>query len=176
MDIHRTRVGWTKNGLTVFMMDNSKHKYYEKGLTLQLLYDTLQKITFDGEHRSVGKFTVAYDHAVGLSPLVETTSEDDVKTAFIHGYSVPRIVVLNKEMTPSNKVSVILKKLGNKLILIDCHLGETTPRFPADKKIKTEDERQKSINFWSTHAVIVDEDDIDTDRTEQYFDGKEEAV
>lgn len=97
---------------------------------------------------------------VGSSTCVKTTDNDSIIMKRRIGRKNLTRFVLNREPIPCDTVTVILKKQTNAYFLLTAYIG-----YPGEKEVhdpKLQDhERTKSVEFWSTHALVYDKEIID---------------
>ena len=84
------------------------------------------------------------------------------------GRNGPTPMVKGRTPELSSSLTVIIRKeksMENHYTLISCYAGESAPREPWDKSIRTLEERKMCIEYWSTHALIYNSNVIDWERT-----------
>lgn len=111
------------------------------------------------------KLTVEFPFSVGYCNLVKTNSADRIIYAKRKGREIYTRFVLNRTPIKVNKCVFILNQNHNKdneYYLITMFPGENCVKEPQDKYIQSEEELKESLNFWAEHAIIFQEDVIDT--------------
>lgn len=134
------------------------------------LEERLKKIFSGGKisGKLILKKTVEFTHVIGLSRCVETGPEDQIIYAKREGRERYDRFVKGREPVESAKLSLIVLVQNNGICrLISAHAGGEVPPNPQDYKALQGKPRllQKSLKFWSNHALVYDPDEIDL-RTE----------
>jgi hypothetical protein len=121
-----------------------------------LLPEALAKIEANGR----GFFTEEVDmgRIIGNTICVTTDSSDEI--VYARRIDVSRLTrfVKKRLAVPSSFITVILKKDNRDhthFVIIDAFIGNKARPEPFDlRSIRTDEERQDSIKFWSNHALI----------------------
>lgn len=166
----RTFFGKTKDGAEVYDRPNS-HFHGEGGLTPGLLGIALS--TIDSKDRGFIKEKVKFDHIIGKQSCVSVEPGDDVVMVYRKGRSGMTPMVKNREMEPSNTVTVVLRKdrsIRDKNVYetLTSYIGEGSPREPWDPNLISEEDRQECEDFWHSHALVYDENLIDWEKTKAF--------
>lgn len=168
--IERVFLGKTGDGASVYDRLNS-HFHSEGGLTPDLLRSALGVI--DTEGQVFVKEQVNFDRPIGESTCVNVGPEDDVVMVYRKGRSGQSPMVKNREAEPCSSLVAILKQDSSlpeagAYELITSFIGRESSREPWDPNISTEEELQKSQEFWQSHALIYDDDLIDWEKTKAF--------
>ena len=158
-------LGTTSDGKRVYSRPMS-HVHTEDGIDYEMLEEAIPGIETGDKERVEAQ--IEFDHIIGFDKCIEVGPDDDVKMVYRKNRmgQTPMVIGISPEET--NLLQIILKKDRfdqNKYILATTFLGKIAPREPWDKSIETEEERQECEEFWKTHALILDEDLVDWERT-----------
>lgn len=134
------------------------------------LKERLKKMISGGKTsgKLILKKTVEFTNTIGLSRCVETGPKDLIVWAQRQGRERYDRFVKGREPVESTKLSLIVLVQNNGTCrLISAHAGGEVPPNPQDYKALQGNPRllQKSLKFWSKHALVYDPDEIDL-RTE----------
>ncbi len=162
-------LGHTKDGAAVYDRIDS-HFHSEGGMTPELLASALERI--DTEDRGFLLEQVEFDHEIGTQTCVDIGPDDDVVMVYRKGRSGRTPMVKNREAAPCSSIVAILAKDRDYddgcYVLVTGYTGALAPREPWDPGIEDEEERQRCDDFWSSHALLYNEDLIDQERMEMF--------
>lgn len=162
-------LGYTKDGVAVYDRIDS-HLHSEGGMSPELVAAALEKVEI-GE-RSFLTEQVEFDHMVGTQTCVEVGPDDDVTMVYRKGRSGQTPMVKNREAQPCSSVVLILGKDydydDGRYKLITGFTGILATREPWDPGIESEEERKRCEDFWSSHALLYNEDLIDQERMNMF--------
>lgn len=166
----RIYFGKTKDGAEVYDRSDS-HFHSEGGLTPELLGEALATIEANG--RPFIKELVRFDHIIGGKTCVEVGPEDEIVMAYRKGRSGPTPLVKNREASPCDSVTVILRKDRSirdrdAYETLTSYVGEGSPREPWDPNLSSEEDRKECEDFWNSHALLYNDDLIDWERTKAF--------
>ena len=166
----RVFFGRTKDGAEVYDRPDS-HFHSEGGLTPELLGEALATIEANG--RPFIKELVRFDHIIGGKTCVEVGPEDEIIMAYRKGRSGPTPLVKNREASPCDSVTVILRKDRSirdrdAYETLTSYVGEGSPREPWDPNLTSEGERKECEDYWKSHALLYDDDLIDWEKTKAF--------
>lgn len=104
---------------------------------------------------------VEMGRVVGLSGCVETPRIRTGDQAFFAqriGRDKPSRVVVGEgeETTKVVLLAFVAQEEQGKYILVSSWLGSLAPKEPWDPNITSQKEFQKSLDFWSSHALVYD--------------------
>ena len=150
-------LGCTKNNIKVFDRKNS-HFHAEGGLSSELFRNALQQIEF-GPDETFGKYTVKFDHMIGKTNCVSVNDSDEIVMVKRIGRDGFTPMVKNRTAEDSDSITIILFRPDgcDDAILVAAYIGESTEREPWDKAINSEEELQRCIKYWNSHALVYDE-------------------
>ncbi len=163
LEQHERFLGYTKDGFPVIDRYNSHLKEHREVLTI--LPEALKKL--DTKGRAFIEDEIPFDRIVGKSYCVSTDENDNIVYAQRRGRKGLSRFVLNKEPQDTDKVSVVLKKIRERVsqgreireldayLLITAWIGERAEVEYYDPRAT-----EKSLAFWDTHALIYDPDQI----------------
>ena len=156
-------LGTTANGVEIFDRDDS-HLHFEGGLNLELLQEAIKKIEFKG---NFGMFVVKFEHPVGYTTCVPVSREDNVVMVYRIGRfgQTPMVKGRNPEICNNITIIITKDKESDCCILVTAYIGSGNPPEPWDKHLYGAKKKAQSEKFWSTHALIYDEAQIDLERT-----------
>lgn len=166
----RVFFGRTKDGAEVYDRPDS-HFHSEGGLTPELLGEALATIEANG--RPFIKELVHFDHIIGGKTCVEVGPEDEIIMAYRKGRSGPTPLVKNREASPCNSVTVILRKdrsIRDRDVYetLTSYIGDGSPREPWDPNLTSEEERKECEDYWKSHALLYDDNLIDWEKTKAF--------
>lgn len=98
-----------------------------------------------------------FERVIGTTSLVETNENDEIIFAKRIQRGTYMRFVKCKEAIPTQKVSVILYRIGEKYDLWSAWIGPLVPTTPGG-----DTEMPASREFWNTHALVYDEAIIQT--------------
>ena len=160
-----TFIGTCQNGKKIF--DRPFSRWHED-VSKDVLLEALLKLA---PHGLFHKEVIDMKYIIGKSHCVEVTKDDDIVYVIRKMKNGPTPMVRNKAPDDSSLLTILLKQIGlEKYILISTYIGEGEPE-PWDfhfynqstwrkKRNFDQEEYQKSVDFWNTHALVYDEDDI----------------
>ena len=162
-------LGYTKDGKEVYDRTDFSHLHTEGGMTKELLAEALSKI--DTEERKSLKEVVEFDRQIGVDTCVEVGPEDEIVKVYRKGRLGQTPMVKNRQPVSCNSIVVVISQ--NRAIegayeLRTSYTGSDAPREPWDFGIADEKEYENAKDFWSTHALVYNEDLIDEERTADY--------
>lgn len=124
-----------------------------------LLEEALSMFTPTKE--TIQKPVITFDRIIGSTICVETTPEDEIVYAKRKGRKWKSRMVKNRTPTPSNKLTFVVKRCKNNIYrLLTAYVGGQSEREPDDTNIRTDEEYERCVEFWSNHALIYIEEDI----------------
>lgn len=144
-----------KSGQLVF---DRQPSHIHEGVTEAMLSATLAAIAVaEGEQRVRREFT--YPHIIGVSRCVATNDADEIVYARrVHRFGYTRFVI-NRELEPCNKLSVVLWRGENGCYeLSTAYVGPLTPPEPF-----TEEADEEARVFWSRHALCWGSEPVEED-------------
>ena len=159
LEQHERFLEYTKDGFPVIDRYNSHLKEHRE--VLAILPEALKKV--DTKGRPFIEDEVSFDHTIGKSFCVKTSENDEIVYARRRGRKGLSRFVLNREPEDTNKVSLVLKKIRervsqgkdarevNAYLLITAWIGERAEVEYYDPRAT-----EKSLAFWNTHALIYD--------------------
>ena len=157
-------IGKSADGYSIFDRTDS-HIHLEGGLTDELLKSAVSMVRTSG--KSFFKAKCQFEKPVGYSMCVPVSKKDNVLMVYRKGRKGMTPMVKGRNPEPCSSIIVILKKdqTNHCYILVSAFIGNETEKEPWDAFVRTEEQRKKSITFWTTHALIYDENQIDWERT-----------
>ncbi|MBR3132099.1 hypothetical protein IKG33_01670 [Candidatus Saccharibacteria bacterium] len=166
----RVFFGRTKDGAEVYDRPDS-HFHSEGGLTPELLKEALS--TIETNSRPFIRELVRFDYIIGSKTCVEVGPEDEVVMVYRKGRSGPTPLVKNREASPCDSVTVILRKdrsVRDRDVYetLTSYVGEGSPREPWDPNLTSEEDRKECEDYWKTHALLYDDGLIDWERTKAF--------
>jgi hypothetical protein len=70
-------------------------------------------------------------------------------------------MVKNRTPTPSNELTFVVKRCKNNIYrLLTAYVGGQSEREPDDTNIRTDEEHDRCVEFWSNHALLYIEEDL----------------
>lgn len=165
----RVFLGKTQDGVSVYDRKVS-HIHPEGGLTPELLQSALSAININGRKKVAEH--VKFDRPIGEQTCVEIGPDDDVVKVFRKDRSGPSLMVKNREGIPCDTITAVLGKdfdyNDDRYVLITSYIGTGSPREPWDPSLESNKLRQESKDFWKSHALLYNENDIDWEKTKAF--------
>ena len=158
-------LGTTRDGKRVYLRPDS-HFHGEDGITYKTLEEAIPYIETNDQDRVVSQ--VEFERPIGIDKCVEVSPEDEVMMVYRKGRAGQTPMVKNREPEESNLLQVMLKKneaAPSEYALVTTFVGKSAPKEPWDPSLESEAEKQESLNFWNTHALIYNEELVDWERT-----------
>lgn len=159
-------IGKSANGKNIF---NRLNSHIHQNVTKELLREAIGHLSLTQDfHNEV----IDLERIIGKCACVPITEKDEVVYVIRKGRKGPTPMVKNRESIDCSHLTLLFKKVENECyILISTFIGSESAPEPWDsrfydhitwKKRENIDKSayQKSLDFWSTHALIYDEDDI----------------
>lgn len=116
---------------------------------------------FNPTQESIQKTVIKFDRVIGATVCVETTDDDEIVYATRKGRKWPSRMVKNRMPMPSDELTLVVKLCKHNIYrLLTAYIGGFSEREIDDHNIKTQEDKRVSIHFWSNHALIYNEDDI----------------
>lgn len=112
----------------------------------------LALINANGE--SLIKRCVEFDDVVGKTVCVKTSESDDIVFATRQGRCTKTRFVLGRSPEDCRHVTVILVKGCDGYRLITGYIGLPAEKEVDDPSIRTQDEFNRALKFWSSHALV----------------------
>lgn len=162
-------LGKTRDGKNVYNRKDNSHLHKKGGLKPEILSSAIGVISTD-DKLFVEK-QVDFDGLVGYQSCVEVGPEDDVVMVYRNNRPGQTPMVKHREALPSNSVTIIMKKEKkdkDDYIVLTSYVGTKSEREPWDTSLRKEEDRSKAKEFWSKHALIYDESEIDKERTDAF--------
>lgn len=108
------------------------------------------------------KPTIEFDYPVGVTTCVLVDDSDDIFYAVRKGRKWPTKFVRNRAPIPSNKLTLVFKRMKNPKIIrmLTAYVGGPSPRETHDFNVTDPVEKKASLDFWSKRALIFNPDDI----------------
>lgn len=168
-------IGRTADG--IFVRDrNFSHFHRGDGLSPETVKTAVQSI--DAKNRDFIEECIEFDHPIGLTNCVEVNSNDTVISVYRKGRSEPIPMVLGRKAEPCNKLCVVLRRTTvgkgpkgrggqTEYQLVTAYAGNELIKTPNSPHIKTEEERERCIDFWKKHALVFDPNIIDWKRSQK---------
>ncbi len=158
-------IGTCQNGKKVYDRFPS---HWHKDVSKEVLLEALSKLA---PHDIFHKEVIDMKYIIGKSHYVEVSKEDDIVYVIRKKKRGPTPMVRNKVPSNSSLLTVLLKQIGAEdYILLSTYIGEGEPEpwdFHFYYKSSWEknpnlnyEEYQRSVDFWNTHALVYDENDI----------------
>lgn len=138
----------------------------------QATFEMLQeKGVFDHLTEPVERLEVALEEPIGYCNLINTTDEDEVIYAKRLERDLYTRFVKNRQPSPIAHVMVILRKdeeTEGAYRLITMYPGLKSEKEPEDRSIGSKEELIRSLNFWSTRALVYNEAVIEEGSEKEY--------
>lgn len=163
----------TKRGQKVFLgykFIMSKHS------STYIKYDHVKEAiskckTFIGDDKNGYAITVDLGRTIGKTYCIPITDENrsQVRMLYRQGKKGRTPIILNGPGKETSLVTMVIvrdEKDRNLYRVCAAYYGMKGTREPFDKNIKSEEERQKCIDFWSNHALSLSAKCIDWERSE----------
>ena len=150
-------IGTCQNGKKVY---NRLPSHCHKDVSKEVLLKALSQLA---PHGVFHKEVIDMKYIIGKSHCVEVTKDDDIVYVIRKMKNGPTPMVRNKAPDDSSLLTILLKQIGlEKYILISAYIGEGEPE-PWDSHFYNQvtwrkkhnfdqEENQKSVDFWNTHA------------------------
>lgn len=163
MNENRNFLGTTRDGYEVFDRRNS-HIHKESGITEDLIKKALNFMYANGS--KFKKKEINFNNTVGVTCCVKVSSEDNIVYVHRKGRFGLTPMVFDRKPEPCNTITIIIRKddNANSYSLITCFVGGGATREPWDKNIRSAKEKKECEEFWSTHALIYNANEVDWDR------------
>ena len=167
----RVYYGTTKDGKAVYDRMDGSHFHPEGGLTPELLSVALGEI--DTRDRNILGEVVEFEKPVGETTCVGVGPEDEVVMVYRKGRRGQTPMVKNRGAEPCSTVKVVLTRdrhpgSRGSYELLTAFVGKDSPIEPWDPNYHNEDAQRSSEEFWSSHALLYDEELVDQNRTEAF--------
>lgn len=128
----------------------------------------------------IGNFymgTIDLNRTIGKCTCVEVTDEnkDKVQMVYRKGREGRTPVLLEGEGFDTSHITIgISRDVNNKNVyrIFTAWYGDMSAKEPWDHRIETEEERRKADEFWSKHALIMDSNEINWERTNREDDAE----
>ncbi len=117
---------------------------------LQIVFEQIQDINhefLEVEHQ--------FPSIIGKTTCVETNDDDIILYAIRNDRKGHSRFVLNREPVDTQSLSIVLKRISKYYLIITSYLGKLAQTEPYDQKAT-----QDSIEFWSRHAFIFENEII----------------
>ena len=159
-----TFIGYTRDHYPVYDRTNS-HIPTESGLSREIIKEALGYMYANGARFKQKE--IRFHRNIGYNQCVKINQGDEVIMVYRKGRAGKTPMVKNRTPEPCNVLTIIIKKdqhLQNSYILITCFIGKGGFREPWDKNIRSPEERKQCEEYWRTHALIYNPDQIDCER------------
>lgn len=138
---------------------SNKHMQVHKDV-YPLLHEAFAMFTPTKE--IIQKTVIKFDRIIGSTICVTTTPEDEIVYAKRKGRKWASRMVKNRTPTPSDELTIVVKRCKNNIYrLLTAYVGGLSEREPDDVNIRSDEEYERCVEFWSTHALLYIEQDID---------------
>ena len=159
-----TFIGYTRDHYPVYDRTNS-HIPTESGLSREIIKEALGYMYANGARFKQKE--IRFHRNIGYNQCVKINQGDEVIMVYRKGRAGKTPMVKNRTPEPSIVLTIFIKKdqhLQNSYILITCFIGKGGFREPWDKNIRSPEERKQCEEYWRTHALIYNPDQIDCER------------
>lgn len=139
----------SKNGVEVFLDTETSHAithFAHNPKLREFAKKILSETEVEGELIRLDR---DMREVVGMTDLVETEEEDEIVYAMRPRRSTYSRFVKNKQSTPTNWVTIDVRKKGSGYFLHTTFIGRLTPSFPGGDYLP-----ERSREFWSKHALV----------------------
>ncbi len=156
-------LGITRDGYYVYDREGS---YFQKDgyVSPKLLKQSISKIFLN--ERNFRRITYRYPQVIGKTKCVSVTKDDTIVMVYRKGRDGQTPMVKFRNPEACQQITMLFLKQGNNYTLITAFLGTEYEIEPWDKSISHDDGAlARSKKFWSNHAIIYNEDEIDFSRT-----------
>ena len=169
---NRTFLARTRNGRDIYINHETvKQMKSHPELNRKNIIQAIEKIDdYDGKFYiksiDIGK-------VVGKDDCVKRTSCDNTRLLYKKGCSYPFPICTNSQLQDTSMVTVILSEnMDGVSEFLSAFYGIFTPKHPWDTRL-SDDERNRSEDFWRNYTLIVNKDDIDWNKSTpvKLFDG-----
>lgn len=161
---NKTFIGYTRDNYPVYDRTNS-HIHTESGLSHEIIKEALGYMYANGARFKQKE--IRFHRNIGYNHCVEITPSDEVVMVYRKGRTGKTPMVKNRTPEPCKFLTIIIKKdqhLKNSYILISCFIGKGSFCEPWDKNIRSAEERKMCEEYWRTHALIYNPDQVDWKR------------
>jgi len=148
-----TQIGVFKNGTPVYVTEDT-HLHPE---VMDVIGEALQRID-ETNLPSFSRQAVDMGRIVGRHACVETSAADDgdiVWARRANRASYSRFI-RNRPAIPTPFISITLAKPNDVWLVYTAYFGTPAPKEPTDPRIH-DAEREESLVFWKSHALILGE-------------------
>ncbi len=166
--------------------DNQNIFYTEKGVKRftdeqkKLIAEALPHITYKYFPLI---YTFSFNRLVGITSLVEV--EDDKKDCMFWVYrksktkwKVPAFFSTSP-ISPrwTTYMTMIFQRRGEKIFVVTCYFGKRVPPLPCNPiaRVRGNAFVESCQEFWRNHALIINPNDIDIERTLETLNAEESA-
>lgn len=150
-------IGTLAGGQTVV----NRHRSHLHEPVSSLLSEVLANTESNGRQFFI--HTHDFGRVVGETTGVQTAPGDEIIFAQRKGRRGLTRFVKNRPAQPCSEVTVILKRDDvdrNVYVLITAFIGGTPQPEPWDQNIRTQEEFQRAVEHWSTHALVWGTEEI----------------
>lgn len=151
-------VGLCSNGAKVFDRNDGHNAIHL--VDTSLLQEALSNLS---PYKDFEVFCFDFGRIIGKTNCVSVDETDTIVMAYRKGRKGPTPLVLNRVSQDCSSLVVILKKTSdNTYVLITYYIDKLAEKEPWDSSlIPGSEEHKRAVAFWSTHALIYDENIID---------------
>lgn len=116
---------------------------------------------FTPTKETIQKTVIKFDRIIGATICVKTTPEDEIVYARRKGRKWDSRMVKNRTPTPTQELTIVVKRCKNNIYrLLTAYVGGQSEREPEDINIRSNEEYDRCVEFWSSHALLYIEQDI----------------
>lgn len=149
-------IGYCANGAKVFNRTDGHNDVHP--VDEELLKEAFLKIS---PCEDFIKKEISFNRLIGKNTCVNVDKTDTIIMAYRKGRLGPTPMVLNRVPEDCYTLVVVMRKIGdNEYSLRTTFIGKKAEREPWDS-IQDPEEFQRAKAFWSTHALIYDENIVE---------------
>ena len=153
----------TKNGVNVVVSkETMEHMKAHIGVDVNHIKEAVARIEYNGPFFME---EVNLERTIGKDNCVPTAPGDDVRLLYRKGRKGRTPIVFNKTAADTSVIVIGIcddDENDNIPTLFTAFYGRKAPREPWDTK--SEEEKDASMVFWTTHALVYNPDELDEER------------
>ena len=142
-------LGKTKNGIDVYVDMEHSHASTHFAHHPKLREAVEEVIPMIDADDSIVRLDRDMGREIGTTDLVETGERDEIVYAKRPLRTTFSRFVKHKQPTPTNWITIALRKNGDEYSLYTAFVGKATPSFPGGDYLP-----EQSKEFWGNHALV----------------------
>lgn len=176
-EVEKVFLATTATGIDVYIESETfEHMQAHPDVDLEVVKEAISKIDDITTETPFRIGSTDLGRTVGKDNCVEINSEDKIEMLYRKNRDGQTPVILNGEKADTSLVTVGICLDQGKHTMFTAFYGQLAPKEPWDERIQNPTEKAEAEKFWSTHALVLEPDAIDWDKSNPTEDKRVENL